>query len=83
MPRLPTFTIALENVSTAPATLYLTLLTTTFYHFSPHHRSLSAFVKRKHAEFSKKCAFSLFQKCQISPTTYCGFAGRNALPFVA
>lgn len=48
---MPTFTIALENASTAPDRLYYTLLLTTLSHFSPHHRVLSAIVKRKHAIF--------------------------------
>lgn len=45
---MPTFTIALENALTAPGILYFVLLKTTLFHFSPHNRVLSAFVKRKH-----------------------------------
>gem|GEM_PF-6617678 len=48
---MPTFTIALENASTAPCSFYYALLLATLSHFSPHHRLLSAFVKRKHAIF--------------------------------
>jgi hypothetical protein len=66
MPRLPTFTIALENASTAPDKLYLTLLTTTLSHFSPHHRLLSAFVKRKHTVFLKKFAFLCSKNAEFS-----------------
>lgn len=53
MPRMPTFTIALENASNAPERFYYVLLLPTLSHFSPHHRLLLAFVKRKHADFSK------------------------------
>src|SRR5690242_13097405 len=53
MPRMPTFTIALGNAVKVQERLYFVLLQATLSHFSPHHRLLLAFVKRKHADFSK------------------------------
>lgn len=55
---MPTFTIALENASTWPENFYFGLLPATLFHFSPHHRVLSAFVKRKCGSFEKIYTFS-------------------------
>jgi len=77
-----TFTIALENASTAPVRLYFVLLPTTLTHFSPHHRLLFGVVKRKHTFFRKNCVFSPLGKLQIFPTTNSGFLPEVCLPFV-